>query len=83
MQIGNKRGREGSDAVVGKVASQHNQADEGQDGEAVGTAGGMEETQGIGANCVNHSGIILGRFKAIHSGEAGAIFVGVKDTERR
>ena len=47
MQIRNERGREGSDAVVGEVASHHNQADEHQDGEAVGTSGWMEESQRI------------------------------------
>ena len=43
MQIRNERWRESSDAVVGKVASHHNQADEQQDGEAIGTSGWREE----------------------------------------
>jgi hypothetical protein len=55
MQILNERGREGSDAVVGKIASHHNQADEHQDGEAVGTSGWMEESQGI-RSCSSRNG---------------------------
>ena len=39
----NERGRERADAVVGEVASHYQHADEHQDGEAVGTSGGMEE----------------------------------------
>jgi hypothetical protein len=38
--------RQGPDAVVGEVAAQDQQADEHQDGEAVGPPGGMEEPEG-------------------------------------
>jgi len=47
MQSLNERRGESADAVVGKVASQYQQADEQQDGEAVRTLGWVEESQGI------------------------------------
>ena len=47
VEIRDERGRESADAVVGEIASQNQQADKHQDGEAVGPPGWMEESHGF------------------------------------
>jgi hypothetical protein len=44
MQRLDECGSEGADAVIGEIASQDYQADEHQDGEAIGALGWMEES---------------------------------------